>query len=79
MTLRERLTHAGCTPTETEATILHYEGWGYRRIARHENVSVTTIRDRIANAHRKLAYPMPDPPPPPPHGGPPPGIEDRGI
>jgi DNA-directed RNA polymerase specialized sigma24 family protein len=35
--------------------VLHDAQWGYRRIAAHQRVSVTMVRDRIRNAVRKMA------------------------
>ena len=55
MSLRSRAEQAKCTPVEVEAAVLNDLGWGYRRIAAHQGVSMTTVRDRIAKATQKLA------------------------
>ena len=54
MSLRDDLTNAGCTPLEVEAAVLHDLGWGYRRIARHQDAALTTVRDRIRRAAQRL-------------------------
>ena len=54
MSLRERAERAGCTQAEVEAAVLYDLGWGYRRIAAHLGVAVTTVRDRVERAARRI-------------------------
>lgn len=43
-----------CTPKEYEAFTLWQRGAGYRRVADQLGISVSTARDRIDRANRKL-------------------------
>lgn len=50
----EELARQICTLREAEAFILWNRGAGYRRVANLLGISMTTARDRIARARRKL-------------------------
>lgn len=49
-----QLAETTCTPKELEALILWNRGAGYRRVADQLGISVSTARDRIDRATRKL-------------------------
>lgn len=50
----ENLAAELCTPKELEAFVLWNRGAGYRRIADLIGISVSTARDRVDRARRKL-------------------------
>ena len=54
VSLRDHAERAGCTEAEVEAVVLHDLGWGYRRIAAHQGVSMTTTRDRVRRAAQRI-------------------------
>lgn len=43
------------TPAERDAVVLYQLGWGYRRIAKHLGISMTSVRDRLERATRRIA------------------------